>query len=145
MRILKNERTRLAFRFGRMSALRSSSDVIDQLQAQLAAERERHRRILADKEKEIAVLIRDLMRAQFDGSMSYGRRFRQRAEPVSDEALGDRWLPQTTYERCVDVQAVFRRRRYQPRRPPLAKIRPGRPAPATGPGTTDSPILVTVR
>src|SRR5215469_17078029 len=33
------------------------------------------------------------------------------------------------------VQAIFRRRRHQPRRPPPAKIRPGRPAPAMGPGT----------
>src|SRR5262245_11471636 len=34
-----------------------------------------------------------------------------------------------------DVQAIFFRRRHQARRPPLAKIRPGRPAPAMGPGT----------
>ena len=33
------------------------------------------------------------------------------------------------------VQAIFFFRRHQPRRPPLAKIRPGRPAPAMGPGT----------
>jgi hypothetical protein len=36
------------------------------------------------------------------------------------------------------VQANVRQffaRRHQPRRPPLAKIRPGRPAPAMGPGT----------
>jgi hypothetical protein len=33
-------------------------------------------------------------------------------------------------------QADCRRRRHQPRRPPLAKIRPGRPAPAMGPGTS---------
>jgi hypothetical protein len=32
-------------------------------------------------------------------------------------------------------QAIFFRRRHQPSRPPLAKIRPGRPAPAMGPGT----------
>src|SRR5262249_57358204 len=32
-------------------------------------------------------------------------------------------------------QAIFRRRRHQPRRPPPAKIRPGSPAPAMGPGT----------
>src|SRR5438876_696595 len=32
-------------------------------------------------------------------------------------------------------QADCRRRRHQPSRPPLAKIRPGRPAPATGIGT----------
>jgi hypothetical protein len=34
-----------------------------------------------------------------------------------------------------EAQAVFFRRRHQPRRPPLAKIRPGRPAPAMGAGT----------
>jgi len=33
------------------------------------------------------------------------------------------------------AQAVFCRRRHQPRRPPLAKIRPGSPAPTMGPGT----------
>ena len=32
-------------------------------------------------------------------------------------------------------QAIFRRRRRQARRLPLARIRPGRPAPAMGPGT----------
>src|SRR5262249_49535510 len=37
--------------------------------------------------------------------------------------------------RPPDVQAIFCRRRHQPRRPPLAKIRPGRPAPAMGAGT----------
>ena len=36
---------------------------------------------------------------------------------------------------ALDVQAIFFRRRHQPRRPPHAKIRPGRPAPAIGPGT----------
>jgi hypothetical protein len=35
----------------------------------------------------------------------------------------------------IKHQAIFCRRRHQPRRPPLAKIRPGRPAPAVGPGT----------
>jgi hypothetical protein len=37
-----------------------------------------------------------------------------------------------------DAQAIFRRRRHQPRRPPLAKIRPGSPAPAIGPGTASN-------
>ena len=37
-----------------------------------------------------------------------------------------------------DVQAIFHRRRHQPRRPPPAKIRPGRPAPAMGPGTVET-------
>ena len=35
----------------------------------------------------------------------------------------------------ISVQAIFFRRRHQPRRPALAKINPGRPAPAIGPGT----------
>jgi hypothetical protein len=34
-----------------------------------------------------------------------------------------------------ETQAILCRRRHQARRPPLAKIRPGRPAPAMGPGT----------
>src|SRR5215831_13949868 len=38
-----------------------------------------------------------------------------------------------------EVQATFRRRRHQPRSPPPAKIRPGSPAPATGPGTAAAP------
>jgi hypothetical protein len=37
---------------------------------------------------------------------------------------------------ATNVQVLFFRRRHQPRRPPLAKIRPGSPAPAMGPGTT---------
>src|SRR5215471_10054039 len=32
----------------------------------------------------------------------------------------------------VDIQAIFCRRRHQPRRPPPAAIRPGRPAPTMG-------------
>jgi hypothetical protein len=38
-----------------------------------------------------------------------------------------------------ESQAIFFRRRHQPRRPPLAKIRPGSPAPTTGPGTGTEP------
>jgi hypothetical protein len=37
----------------------------------------------------------------------------------------------------VEAQATFCRRRHHARRPPLAKIRPGRPAPAMGPGTDE--------
>src|SRR5262249_6007657 len=49
--------------------------------------------------------------------------------------FGNRWQPQTTCAGCAYVQAIFRRRRHQVRRPPLAKIRPGSPAPTIGPGT----------
>ena len=41
----------------------------------------------------------------------------------------------TTCTACFDAQAVFCRRRNQTSRPPLAKIRPGRPAPTMGAGT----------
>ena len=38
---------------------------------------------------------------------------------------------------ALEAQAIFfRRRRHQLRRPPLARIKPGRPAPRMGPGTT---------
>ena len=66
MTILKNGRTRLAFQFGRASALRSASDVIDQLQAQLDAERKQHAFDVAESEKQIAILIRDLMQAKYE-------------------------------------------------------------------------------
>ena len=49
--------------------------------------------------------------------------------------FGNRWLPLNTCADCAEVQAIFFRRRHQPRRPPLAKMRPGRPAPTMGPGT----------
>jgi hypothetical protein len=42
----------------------------------------------------------------------------------------------------VLIEALFCRRRHQPRRPALAKIRPGRPAPAMGAGTL-TPLLAT--
>ena len=49
---------------------------------------------------------------------------------------------QTTCTACFDGQAAFCRRRHQPRRPPLAKIRPGSPAPTMGPGTAAGAKLV---
>jgi len=64
--ILKIGRTRLAFQFGRASALRSANDVIDQLQAQLDAERKQHAFDVAESEKQIAILIRDLMQAKYE-------------------------------------------------------------------------------
>jgi hypothetical protein len=39
------------------------------------------------------------------------------------------------------VLALFCRRRHQPGSPPPAKIRPGRPAPATGPGTAAAGVV----
>jgi hypothetical protein len=44
----------------------------------------------------------------------------------------------------AEAQATFCRRRHQPRRPPLAKIRPGRPAPTMGPGTLGAGLMVRV-
>src|SRR2546423_5245157 len=44
--------------------------------------------------------------------------------------------PKIVYRIAPETQAIFCRRRQQPRRPPLANIRPGRPAPTMGAGTT---------
>jgi hypothetical protein len=46
--------------------------------------------------------------------------------------LSNHWLPRV---RIAPVAQAICRRRHQPRRPTLAKIRPGSPAPAMGPGT----------
>jgi hypothetical protein len=53
------------------------------------------------------------------------------------ELRGQRKLGQAVSDArwMQSVQAIFCRRRHQPRRPPLAKIRPGSPAPAIEPGT----------
>ena len=64
--ILKNEAARLAFRFGRATALRSSSDVVEQLRAQLDAERKQHAFDVIELEKQVATLLRDLMQAKYE-------------------------------------------------------------------------------
>jgi len=58
--------------------------------------------------------------------------------------FGNRWLPQNDMCVAPRVQAIFFRRRHQPRKPAVAKIKPGSPAPTTGPGTGAKAIEVTV-
>jgi len=43
--------------------------------------------------------------------------------------------PKIVYKIAPEAQAIFFRRRHHPSRPPLAKIRARRPAPAMGPRT----------
>jgi hypothetical protein len=57
---------RLAFRFGRRTGIRSTSDVVDQLQAEIERLREQIKFNAAEHEREIAVLIRDLMQAKYE-------------------------------------------------------------------------------
>ena len=66
MSLTPNARRRQAFLFGRQAALRSTSDVVDQLEAQLHAEREQHAFTVAELEKQIATLLRDLMQAKYE-------------------------------------------------------------------------------
>ena len=66
MSLTPNARRRQAFLFGRQTALRSTSDVIDQLQAQLEAERKQHKFNVTELEKQIATLLRDLMQARYE-------------------------------------------------------------------------------
>jgi hypothetical protein len=57
---------RLAFRFGRQTALRSTSETVEQLQAEIERLREQLKFNAAEYEKQIAVLIRDLMQAKYE-------------------------------------------------------------------------------
>jgi hypothetical protein len=60
MMILKNRRDRFAFTFGRQSGIRTTSEVVEQLSEQLRKERAQHRFDLAEKEKELALMLREL-------------------------------------------------------------------------------------
>jgi len=66
MSLTPNARRRQAFLWGRQAALRSTNDVVDQLQAELHAEREQHAFDVAELEKQIATLLRDLMQARYE-------------------------------------------------------------------------------
>jgi hypothetical protein len=60
--ITPNAQRRRAFLFGRQTALRSTNDAIDQLQVELEAERKQHAFDVAELEKQVAMLLRDLCR-----------------------------------------------------------------------------------
>jgi hypothetical protein len=66
MSLTPNARRRQAFLWGRQAALRSTNDVVDQLQAELHAEREQHAFDVAELEKQIAMLLRDFMQARYE-------------------------------------------------------------------------------
>jgi hypothetical protein len=66
MSLTPNARRRQAFLWGRQNALRATSDVIDQLQAELEAERKQHAFDVAELEKQVAMLLRDLMAARYE-------------------------------------------------------------------------------
>jgi hypothetical protein len=66
MSITPNAQRHRAFLFGRQAALRSTSDLVDQLQAQLEAERNQHAFNVAELEKQISMLLRDLMQARYE-------------------------------------------------------------------------------
>jgi len=48
--------------------------------------------------------------------------FPARARTHKSRLFGNRGLPLNTCADCAEVQAIFRRRRHQPRRPPLAQV-----------------------
>jgi hypothetical protein len=62
MSITPNARRRLTFQFGRQSALRATSDAVDQLQACLEAERARGDEL----ERGLALLQRELLGARLE-------------------------------------------------------------------------------
>ena len=60
--ILKNERVRAAFRFGRQTALRSTNDAVEQLQAQI----QQLQFNAAEYERQITILSRELAQARLE-------------------------------------------------------------------------------
>ena len=66
MSLTPNARRRRAFFFGRQAALRSTSNVVDQLQAELEAERKQHDFDVAEMQKSIDMLLRDLAQARYE-------------------------------------------------------------------------------
>jgi hypothetical protein len=64
--IIKNRYDRLAFQFGTRSALRSTSELVDQVQAQLKAERNQHAFDVAQFQEQIAILSRQLAEARYE-------------------------------------------------------------------------------
>jgi hypothetical protein len=63
---LKSMHDRLVFRFGRQTGIRSTSDVVDQLQAEIERLREQIKFNAAEHEREIAILLRELMQARYE-------------------------------------------------------------------------------
>ena len=55
-----------AFQIGRQNGLRTSNNVVDQLEGQLHAEREQHAFDVAEMQKSIDMLLRDLMQAKYE-------------------------------------------------------------------------------
>jgi ribosomal protein L9 len=66
MSLTPNARRRQAFLFGRAAALRSTNDVVDQLEAQLHAEREQHAAHVAELERVRAVLSKELLEVRYE-------------------------------------------------------------------------------
>jgi excinuclease UvrABC nuclease subunit len=64
--ILKNKSDRFTFQFGNKSALRSTSELVDQLQDQLQAQRDQHRFDLAEKKRDLAAALRELAEARYE-------------------------------------------------------------------------------
>jgi len=64
-----------------------------------------------------------------------GRGLRLSSQKAKSQSLLRKSPSRCFWQSTSYAAAVFCRRRHQPRRPPLAKIRPGRPAPTMGPGT----------
>ena len=64
--MILNDRNRFAFLIGRQSGIRSTDDAVEQLSAQLRKERSQYRYDLAEKEKEIAILLRELGEARYE-------------------------------------------------------------------------------
>jgi hypothetical protein len=64
--ILRTMHDRLEFRFGHQTGLRSTCDTVEQLQMQIEQLKAQLKFNSAEYEKQIAVLIRDVMEARYE-------------------------------------------------------------------------------
>ena len=66
MSLTPNAQRRRAFFFGRQAALRSTNNIVDQLQEQLEAERKQHAFNVAEYERQLAVLSKELLECRLE-------------------------------------------------------------------------------
>jgi hypothetical protein len=64
--IFKNKDSRIGFQFGQRSAHRSTSELVDQLQDQIKAERAQAAVKLAEKQRELTAALHDLAEARYE-------------------------------------------------------------------------------
>ncbi|HEY2532274.1 MAG TPA: hypothetical protein VGJ20_30825 [Xanthobacteraceae bacterium] len=96
--ILKNEQGRLAFQFDR------ARDLVDQLQEQLRSEGAQHRFNMAEKDRELARLARELAEARLEPALRPERSLHPCPKPQHRDALMAELKVETPRTVCIVAQ-----------------------------------------